>query len=425
MKITFFRDLQSATKTLEASTASTAVNKVLVNPKQLSELPKKTGLPNELSNLGKGEIPGGLGQKIPGLDKNGLPGGIGKNGFPGISGLTKDGFENLGKQGLPGLPGNSASRLEGFLGSLGKFNLPGTGKDIFGNGTGLGNNGLGSGKGFSGLNGFLGGIGSNRGPAIKIPGADRMDGDTSLGAIFGKGTWDFGPGGFHGSISGGVTSHGYGIGMNDKGEVGVAKGDHEGGSVTSIGDAKGAANSAINGSGSSNKNSGVPEGMDWSRGTRVKDTSSTKDIVPPASSEPKKTEGPNDLGPSTNDPSKEKKDENETAVAQNDTTKGTQSGKPNPDAMPNPEDSGGGTPRSRSSAVGNLVMPNPEDTGGGTPRSSVASSAFFTPNPEDAGGGTPRSRSSALGQLFMPNPEDSGGGTPRSVIANVAMKLRG
>jgi hypothetical protein len=299
------------------------------------------------------------------------------------------------------------------------------GKDIFGNGMGLGKNGLDFGKGFSGINGF-GGIGSNKGPALKLPGSDRMDGDTSLGAIFGKGKWDFGPNGLTGSISGGITSHGYGVGVNDKGEIGVAKGDHEGGSVTSIGDAKEGANKAVNGSGSSNKNSGAPEGMDWSRGTRIKDNSSTKDIVPPAGSEPKKTEGPNDLGPSTNDPSKEKKDENETAVAQNDNTKGTQAGKPNPYAMPNPEDTGGGTPRSRSSAVGNLVMPNPEDSGGGTPRSSVTrSSSFFMPNPEDSGGGTPRSRSSALGDLVMPNPEDSGGGTPRSVVANIAMKLRG
>jgi hypothetical protein len=120
----------------------------------------------------------------------------------------------------------------------------------------------------------------------------------------------------------------------------------------------------------------------------------------------------------------EKKDENETAVAKNDTTKDTQAGKPNPYAQPNPEDSGGGTPRSNVGSSG-FFMPNPEDTGGGTPRSRAAGSGVFMPNPEDSGGGSPRSSDSLIGRLFMPNPEDSGGGTPRSVTANLAAKIRG
>jgi hypothetical protein len=179
----------------------------------------------------------------------------------------------------------------------------------------------------------------------------------------------------------------------------VAKGDHEGGSVTSVADAKGAANKAVNGggsgSGSQNKTSGTPEGLDWSKGTRVKDNTSI-------TVEPKKQEeGPNDLGPSTNDPATETKKEDETAVAQNDTKKDTQAGKPNPYAMPNPEDSGGGTPRSSVARFG----------------------ALFMPNPEESGGGTPRSNTSRVGSLYMPNPEDSGGGTPRSAVASVAAKM--
>lgn len=347
----------------QSAAVKNSIAKVSVTPKQLAELPKKNGLPAE---LGKNGVPGGLGRELPGFEKNGIGG--------------------LGKQGIPGMNGRS----EGLLGGLGKTGIPGLGKDIFGNGMGDGSE--------EGMGGLFGGVGK-KGPGIKAPGSDRMDGGPS-GAIFGGGTWDFGPNGLHGSGHGGITFGGYGLGVNDRGQVGVAKGDHEGGSVTSPSDAQGAANSAVNG-GSSNKSSGVPEGLDWSRGTRT--SKSDRELLAPASDEPKKTEGPNDLGPSNNDPSTQEKKEDETAVAQNDTSTNNKAGKPNPDAMPNPEDSGGGTPRSNA----------------------ARSSAYFMPNPEDTGGGSPRSRSSALSDLFMPNPEDAGGGTPRSVIANIAMKLRG
>jgi hypothetical protein len=363
---------QKVTSTEIAETHTSAlknpITKVSVTPKGLSELPQKSTLP---SDFGKGAIPG-----------------LGKNGHE-LGGLDKNGFGGVGKQGVPGLNG----RGEGLLGGLGKSGIPGLGKEIFGNGIGGGE--LGSEEGMYGL---FGGVGK-KGPGIKAPGSDRMDGGPS-GAIFGGGTWDFGPNGLHGSAHGGITFGGYGVGVNDHGQVGVAKGDHEGGSVTSPSDAQGAASSAISG-GSSNKGSGVPEGLDWSRGTRT--SKSDREILAPPADGSKKTEGPNDLGPSNNDPSTEEKKEDETAVAQNDTPKDNNAGKPNPDAMPNPEDTGGGSPRSNA----------------------ARSSAYFMPNPEDSGGGSPRSRASALGDLFMPNPEDSGCGTPRSVIANIAMKLRG
>ncbi len=366
MKITQFRNTQIATASNAEGATTEALKSAANKVSQRMAIPEK----NISDQFEKGSIPGGLGEKIPGLNKSDLPGGIGKNndGWQGMLG-------GRGKEGLPGMPGK--------------------GKDIFG-GMGPGSDG-GLGEGLPGEDGLFGGMGKKGGPGLHMPGGDRMDGDSG-GAIFGGGTWDFGPNGLHGSAHGGVTYGGYGLGVNDKGQVGVAKGDASGGSVTSPGDAQGAANSMVGGSGT--KGSGVPEGLDWSRGTRVKDSSSNKDT---GTTQEKKTEDYNDLGPSTNDPSTEEKKEDETAVAQNDTSQNSPAGKPNPDAMPNPEDSGGGSPRSNAARIG----------------------AYFMPNPEDTGGGSPRSRSSALGDLFMPNPDDSGGGTPRSVIANIAMKLRG
>jgi hypothetical protein len=352
------------------------------------------GKPGTIPGLGNNGFPGGLSSGIPGLDKNGLPGRPGRSGLPGglaggIPGLGKGGFlGGLGKSGLPGGFGKS-----GMPGGLGQLGLGGYGKNGFGGFAG----GMGGDGAFGGLSGgLLGGLGGGRkGPALKTPGSDRMDGDFSFGG-FGKGTWDFGPGGLKIGGSGGVTVGGYGIGVNDKGQVGVAKGDAwDGGSVTSVGDAKAGAASAVNG-GSKPAGSGAPEGLEWSRGTRVKDNDTMKSSVPAAP----KSEGPNDLGPTNNDPAAEPKKENETAVAKNDTPKKEEAGKPNPFAMPNPEDSGGGSPRS------NLYsMPNPEDSGGGTPRSATA-------------------KASTLSRLYMPNPEDSGGGTPRSAIANIAAKMR-
>jgi len=225
-----------------------------------------------------------------------------------------------------------------------------------------------------------------------------MDGDSGFG-VFGKGTWDYDSRGLHGTGSGGATVGGYGLGINERGQLGAATGDAHGGNVTSPGDAKDGASKAVGGGGSTSTPGGAPEGMDWSRGTRIKDSATS---TAPANNNAPKTEGPNDLGPSTNDPATEPEKEDDTAVAQNDTSKDNNAGKPNP-----------------------FAMPNPEDSGGGSPRSSVAlASHLFTPNPEDAGGGTPRSRSSLLTSLFMPNPDGPGGGTPWSVVASVAMKLR-
>ncbi len=317
-------------------------------------------LPSNIANSGKGAIARNIGQRIPGMDKNGLPGGIGRNGFPGTQdigqrlGIGKTGLGGgLGKPGLPGMPGNS-SGIEGLLGDLGRLGLPGgKGKDILG--------------GF-GPGGPFGGFGNSGGPAIKMPGSDRMGGasggsggssgfgdpsglgpggfgnpgapsPSGLGGFI-NGTWDPSPkGGLTGGVSGGgVTWDGYGGGVNDKGQPGLAKGDATGGSVTSPSDATKTSNSSTD-------KGGAPAGMEW--GKHIKN-----DWVPPAGSEPKKTEGPNDLGPSNNDPAMEQKKENETAVAQNDSTKDTKAGKPDPNAMPNPEDSGGGTPRS---IAGSLV----------------------------------------------------------------------
>jgi hypothetical protein len=378
---------------------------------QASAVTDKT-LTAQVPSLVKNGLPAAFGQSIP-VGKNGLPGGIGRNGLPGLPGNNIPGFDKnglpgrFGREGFPGLPGGNIPGLPGGMGRGGFPGLPGNSIPGFekngmpgGRDRGIPGLGFGESGGFPGMPGVPGGIGGHRGgPALKMPGSDRMGGDVS-GAIFGGGTWDFNSSGFHASPSGGVTFGGYGVGVNERGQVGVAKGDAGGGSVTSPADAKGAANKAVGGGGSQNKTAGAPEGLDWSKGTHVKDSSTM-----PVSTEPKKQEGPNDLGPSTNDPATEPKKENETAVAQNDTTKNTQAGKPNPYAMPNPEDSGGGTPRSSTSHFGALFMPNPEDSGGGTPRSHVSSVSRFS-------------------ALFMPNPEDSGGGTPRSVIANVAAKLR-
>jgi hypothetical protein len=358
--------------------ATAAANTKIATPQPLGDVVGNKSLaPATSLQLGQARLPGSLDQNTPGMGKNGLGAGVSKDALGGSLGLgslgSGDVIGGLGKNGPFGGLG------DGILGPGGK-GLPGTG----------GFGGPGSEDGLSGLSGFLGGFGG-RGPSLKMPGSDRMDGDFS-GGFFGKGTWDYGPKGLTGSGSGGVTVGGYGIGVNDRGQLGVATGDAYGGNVTSPGDAKKGANSAVGGGGK--PASGVPEGLDWSRGTGIKEGSTTT-ATPDSSGT--KTEGPNDLGPSTNEPEQPKEDENQTAVASNDDIKDNQAGKPNPMAMPNPEDS----------------------SGGGSPRASIAYSSFFMPNPEDSGGGTPRSNS-LLGSLYMPNPEDSGGGTPRSVSASVA-----
>jgi hypothetical protein len=347
-------------------------------------------------------LPGGVG---PGGVGPGLPSGVGPGGVPGVGpgGVGPSGIPGMGRGGV-GVPGGVGPG--GAPGGLGRGGLPGAG--------GLGD--------FGGLPTGPGGRGGM--PGFKTPGADRMDGGPNGGpefrgplgggppggpasggfggGVFGQGTWDYDSKGLHGSGSAGGTVGGYGAGVNDRGEFGVATGGAEGGRVTSPGDAKAGAASAVGGSKGGGQ-SGVPEGLDWSHGTRVKgDSAQDNSDLKPKEDAPKREV--NDLGPSTNEPAQPTEDDTSTAVAQNDDGKGTQAGRPNPMATPNPEDTGGGTPRSSGVAFGELYRPNPEDTGGG---------------------GTPRSSGvSTFGELYRPNPEDSGGGTPRSAVASVGALAR-
>jgi hypothetical protein len=148
------------------------------------------------------------------------------------------------------------------------------------------------------------------------------------------------------------------------------------------------------GGGKSGGNAGAPEGLNWSDGSnRIKGDNKeggTGGTAAPA--EPQI----DDLGPSTNEPEQkpEQKDE-DTAVAQNDDPKGGgQAGKPNPDAMPADDTSGGGGnsgPRAVTALSTTLLKAGPS----GALRAAIAS----TPNPEDGGGGTPRSVAANVGAL--------------------------
>jgi hypothetical protein len=144
------------------------------------------------------------------------------------------------------------------------------------------------------------------------PSADRMTG-LDGGGVFFRGRWDIGSKGLQvDRLEGGATAHtdwmpgkGVGPGVKD-GKPGVAEGDGKGGSVTTTGDVKGEAK----GGSKSGGNAGVPEGLDWSRGTRIKgdDVKDMKRDIPQAA--PKNY---NDLGPSTNEP--EQKKDGDTTVA--------------------------------------------------------------------------------------------------------------
>ena len=280
--------------------------------------------------------------------------------------------------------------------------------------------------------GSLGGIGSRQGPPgglLKTPGADRMDGDgadrrTGFTGVSGflKGTWDFGSNGLQGSVSsGGVlgqtnwspVKEGLGIGMNDRGEVGVADGT-KGGNVTSPAGAQATAAKAFGGGGD---NAAAPDaGFSWIKGARI--IGDNKDSSTAAPAEPQI----NDLGPSTNEPEQTPdqtpdqttpdKDEG-TAVAQNDDPKGGgEAGKPNPDAMPADDTSSGGNPPRPD------AMPADDTSGGGGnsgPRAVTALSTTFL-----KAGSTSASAALRASNAFTPNPEDSGGGGnsgPRSVTA--------
>jgi len=143
------------------------------------------------------------------------------------------------------------------------------------------------------------------------PSADRMTGFDGAGAFL-RGEWDFGSKGPEvKKVEVGGTAHtdwmpgrGVGPGMKD-GKPGVAEGNANGGGVTTPGDVKGDAKK----DGAANKagggKSGVPEGLDWSKGTRIKgdDIKEMKRDIPPAA--PKQI---NDLGPSTNEPEQKKDD---------------------------------------------------------------------------------------------------------------------
>jgi hypothetical protein len=148
------------------------------------------------------------------------------------------------------------------------------------------------------------------------PSADRMTG-LDGGGVFFRGRWDVGSKGLQvDRLEGGATAHtdwmpGKGIGPGVKdGKPGVAEGDAKGGSVNTPGDVKGGAASSAGG-GKSGGNAGVPEGLDWSRGTRIKgdDIKDMKRDIPQA---PPKNY--NDLGPSTNEPEQKQKDEDTTVA---------------------------------------------------------------------------------------------------------------
>jgi len=148
------------------------------------------------------------------------------------------------------------------------------------------------------------------------PNANRATGLDGGGVFFG-GSWDFGSKGLKfNDLRAGGTAHtdwmpgrGVGPGIKD-GKPGVAEGDGKGGNVTTPGDVKGDAKKG----GAANKsggNAGVPEGLDWSKGTRIKgdDLKEMKRDIPPAA--PRQI---NDLGPSTNEPEQKPKDEGATVA---------------------------------------------------------------------------------------------------------------
>jgi hypothetical protein len=141
------------------------------------------------------------------------------------------------------------------------------------------------------------------------PRPDKMTGADGVSGFL-KGEWDFGSKGLEvKKVEVGVTPHfdwtpskkGIGPGMKD-GKPGVAEGDAYGGSVTTPADVKG---DAKKGGAAASGKSGVPEGLDWSRGTRIKgdDIKEMKRDIPLAA--PKQI---NDLGPSTNEPEQKKDD---------------------------------------------------------------------------------------------------------------------
>jgi hypothetical protein len=309
------------------------------------------------------------------------------------------------------LPGAGRDGVD--LGGIGKG--PG-GVDLGGIGKpgGLGDFGFGD---LGGMPGGMGDFGGLPGPGgglpggLRMPGWDRMDGanggpshsgplgggphdgpDSGSRGVSGwiGGTWDYGPRGASGSVGGGVTYGDYGAGVNPRGEIGFAKGNENGGSVTSLGDAASGASKAV-GEGTSGA-PGALEGMDWSRGTRETFESEVKKMPTPGKAEP------NDLGQDNNAPKSEptqneKEKENETAVASNDPKKDGQAGKPDPNARPSDEGTGGSGPRANIYA-----MPDPEGTGGSGPRSVAGAIGFADrglPDPDGPGGGSPVSISAA------------------------------
>jgi len=288
---------------------------------------------------------------------------------------------------LPGMPGAGRD-----LGSFGKSGFPG-GKGGLPGDLGFGDLG-GMPGGLGGMPGGLGGPGRGPPGGVKIPGADRMDGVEGFLGGYLDNTGNGLTGGFSG---GGVTYGGYGVGVNGSGEPGVAKGGANGGSVTSAREGANDAKKAVGEGGSSR--GGVPEGMDWSHGTRDSFKTEVQKTPAPAKAEP------NDAGNTTNEQKaeptqNEPEKEPETAVASNDTKKDGQAGRPNPFAMPTDDSTGGGTPRSAGSTH---VMPTYDSSGGGTPRSAGAI---------------------GFADLWMPDPDGAGGGSPVSNVARVASKLR-
>ena len=176
MKITSVRNFdESIAKLSVASPAAVALKSSAAKTVlTVQPLPEVVTAKNPLL-VGTPELGKSLGRSIPGLGNNSLPSGIGQIGLPG--GIGKIGLGGFGQAGLGGF---------GSFG-LGGFGLGGFGPAGLGSFGQIGLGGFGQGDlpgGFS----IPGGIGRRGGPALKMPGADRMDGDSGFG-VFGKGTW--------------------------------------------------------------------------------------------------------------------------------------------------------------------------------------------------------------------------------------------
>lgn len=251
-------------------------------------------------------------------------------------------------------------------------------------------------------------VGPSKTPPVKMPGADRMDPQESGvgGGIGGK--WDFGPKGASASGSAGVTVWGGGqsggigfkFGQGDRNGVGIARGTKGDVDVTTLGDVSGGISGMLNPKGSDQKGPGGPKmpsgsgngigsggghgseaiGYGKSAGTSgsavdllghygfggerpegavnkgAAGSELTGDSKQPAKEQEKVDT--NDTRNDVDEPEDTSDDTDDERVAKNDGTPSDDKGKPDPNAMPNPDGDGrGGGPR------GNVYNPNPDGDG--------------------------------------------------------------